>query len=291
MVVNFRYEQASLLLRELGYLIRVSHANMIDMDRRGGSLSPFVINDPELSKALDQSKEAVDACVVITSMLFEEVNNRHIDDANKQLGNWDRSEISLAWPQLNRRSIALRNAVEIELKGHYYFVYSKEKGAILKRWKIEWHQCITSFPEIEAEIFEAIDCFALEKNTASVFHSMRVAEIGLRAIAKERNLVFPKGKMVEWANWQEIITALDAEIKAIGLKKACMAKDQALAFYSGARADINGFKDEYRNLVMHVRSTYDEFQANRAMFTVRNFMNRISIKIDERSLPVDWSFP
>ena len=118
---------------------------------------------------------------------------------------------------------------------------------------------------------------------------MRVAECGLRALAKERRISLPKNKAIEWATWQEIIKALDFEIKRIGeTQKAGSAKDAALAFYSGARADLNGFKDEFRNLVMHVRGQYDEFQALRALTQVHDFMARISEKIDHHHYRIRW---
>src|SRR5205085_247391 len=106
-------------------------------------------------------------------------------------------------------------------------------------------------------------------------HSMRIAEHGLRALAYERRVKLPRNKQVEWGTWQELIKALDDEIKLIGLKaKAGQAKDAALAFYSGARADLNAFKDEYRNQVSHVRAAYDELQALRALNNVNSFMER-----------------
>jgi hypothetical protein len=81
---------------------------------------------------------------------------------------------------------------------------------------------------------------------------------------------------------------LDDEIRLIGGKKAGSAKDSALEFYSGARADVNGFKDEYRNLVMHVRASYDERQALRALATVHGFMERLAAKIDHKHHRIRW---
>jgi hypothetical protein len=67
--------------------------------------------------------------------------------------------------------------------------------------------------------------------------------------------------LIEYANWQEIFNALDEKISIIGKTTAGPDKDRLLAFYSGARADLNGFKDEYRNVVIHVRMTFEEYQA------------------------------
>jgi hypothetical protein len=61
-----------------------------------------------------------------------------------------------------------------------------------------------------------------------------------------------------------------------------------LAFYSGARADLNGFKDEYRNLVMHVRAMYDEHEALGALTKVNAFMERLAAKIDHEHQRIRW---
>jgi len=58
-------------------------------------------------------------------------------------------------------------------------------------------------------------------------------------------------------------------------------KDAEQAFYSGVLADLNSFKDEFRNMVAHVRGSYHELRALRALNQVKNFMNRIGERFDE----------
>jgi hypothetical protein len=174
------------------------------------------------------------------------------------------------------------------LKQYFYYQYPKQKGVKLASWKEDWIKSLAAFPAIEREVFDATDCYSLGHNTASVFHSMRIAEQGLRSLAKERRIRLPKNKPVEWGTWQDIIKALDDEIKIVGSKRAGAAKDAALEFYSGARADLNGFKDEYRNLVMHVREAYDQHQALRALTNVNGFMGRLATKIDHKHHRIRW---
>jgi hypothetical protein len=193
-----------------------------------------------------------------------------------------------SWSELNTRTRALRDAIETELRGYLYYQYPKAKGDKLRTWKEDWKASLAAFPATEIEVFCAVDCYALGHNTASVFHSMRVAEHGLRALAKERRIKLPRNKQVEWANWQDIIRALDEEIKVIGTKRAGAAKDAALEFYSGARADLNGFKDEYRNLVMHVRAFYDHHQSLRALEKVQAFMGRLAVKLNAKGKRIRW---
>jgi hypothetical protein len=170
----------------------------------------------------------------------------------------------------------------------YFYKYPQAKALMLLKAEPEWKKITDAFPECKQDSISAVDCYALGQNTASVFHAMRVAEHGLRALAKERKVTLPRNRQIEWATWQDLIKALDAEILAIGNKKAGAPRDAALEFYSGARADLNGFKDEYRNLVMHVRASYDEFQALEAVQKVHAFMERVAVKIDHRHHRIRW---
>ncbi len=182
----------------------------------------------------------------------------------------------------------LREAFEQNIQFRHFYRYPQAKAIMVITAESEWKNITDAFPDAKDDAIAAIDCLALGYPTASGFHSMRVAEQGLRALAKERKIRLPKQKGVEWATWQEIIRAFDSEIKVIGGKKAGKAKDAALEFYSGARADLNGFKDEYRNLVMHVRAKYDELQALRASKRVQGFMQRLSAEIDHRYRRIKW---
>jgi hypothetical protein len=134
---------------------------------------------------------------------------------------------------LNTRARALSDAVETELKQYLYYQYPRHKGEKLLSWQADWQTTLLSFAEIKIDVFCATDCYALNHNTASIFHSMRVAEWGLRALASERQIKLAKDKPLEWGTWQEIIRALDDEIKVIGAKKPGPAKDAALEFTAG----------------------------------------------------------
>jgi hypothetical protein len=286
MTANFFFERVRKLLCEIQIMIDVSYDNMKRVEALGSN-DQRIVNDPKLPKAISQSIDGVNYATKMSEKLFAGLKCDHIDNAAKMLGYWAKQE-PRHWSELNTRARALRGAIEVELKRYLYYQYPKQKGDKLRSWKDDWAISIAAFPIIERDVFDATDCYALGHSTASVFHSIRVAEHGLRALAKERKVKLPKNKQIEWATWQDIIRALDEEIKIIGGKMAGTAKDAALQFYSGARADLNGFKDEYRNLVMHVRANYDDLQALRALTSVHSFMERIAAKIDHRHHRIRW---
>ena len=59
-------------------------------------------------------------------------------------------------------------------------------------------------------------------------------------------------------------------------------------FYTGALGEVEAFKDEYRNHVMHTRKSYEEPAALNVMNHVRGFMERLSAKTNERGKVIRW---
>lgn len=177
----------------------------------------------------------------------------------------------------------LREAIEDDIRFERFFHYRQDKVGALINTRGEWAMTLTKFPSADPEIEEGLDCYGLEHNTASVFHMMRVAEIGMRALARERQVTFPKHPL-EWADWQNILEQTESRAKAAtnGMGRG-PAKDAAAAFYSGATGQLHAFKDTYRNVTMHVRRRYDELDALRAINQVCDFMNGLSKKIGEKT--------
>lgn len=283
MVANFSVAGAVGLVGEIRILISLARHNM---DAAPGSRArPDAI--AKEAEALASTVDAVQLVLKLNDNLLVFMPCSHIAAAADRLRYWGTRE-DKRWDDLFNRACNLRDAIQTEFKDYLFYAYPKQKGEKLKMWQTEWAKILVAFPETGEDTFGAVDCYSLQHNTASVFHSMRVAEHGLRALAKERRLRLDKNRSVEWATWQQIISALDAEIKRIGNLKAGKARESALAFYSGARADLNGFKDEYRNAVMHVRATYDEFQALRALTMVHAFMERLAAKLSPSRARINW---
>ena len=66
-----------------------------------------------------------------------------------------------------------------------------------------------SFPSAREDIKSAGNCLALNLNTAAVFHLMRTAELGMRALAENLKVRLKqkgKSKPIKHAGWDDIIT-------------------------------------------------------------------------------------
>lgn len=213
-----------------------------------------------------------------------------LESAGARIGRiWNAWGSDISHARLATEMRTLLEAMEDDLSKLYFYRYPRHKALVLIKAPGDREPTIKAFPSAKKDIEEGVDCYALEKNTACVFHLMRVAEYGLRAFARERGASFPKHP-IEWAEWQNLLDQAEANAKAtVKAMSRGPAKAAAAAFYSGAIGQVYGFKDEYRNAVMHARESYGERQALRALNQVRDFMNRLSLKIDEETKrPIRW---
>lgn len=189
----------------------------------------------------------------------------------------------ITYSQIFDQLIILKEAIEDDIKTEFFYHYPKHKARLIHFCNVEWAETLKAFPSLEKEIEEGIDCYALDHNTACVFHMMRVAELGMRALARERRVSFPRHPL-EWADWQNILDETEKRARAAtqGMSRG-PSRDAMQAFYQGAIGQLHGFKDTYRNVVMHVRRSYDELDALKAITQVRDFMNGLSAKIGEKT--------
>ncbi len=176
---------------------------------------------------------------------------------------------------------ALREALEDDMWTRFFYCYPKVRGDELVEMGNNWKPVIENFAIARNDIFAAVDCWALDHGTASVFHLMRAAEHGLRALARERRVKLPRKQVLEWAVWRAVIDAIGKKVDLIANRKRGPAREAALEFYRGALGSLEGFKDAYRNNVMHTRKSYTAQEALAVMHHVREFMNRLASMIDE----------
>lgn len=183
---------------------------------------------------------------------------------------------------------ALREAIEGEIRFHYFFHYSKKKASLQLHVASDWAATLSAFELARYDIEQAVDCYACEHNTAAVFHLMRVAEHGLRGLARELRIKLPKKRSIEWEDWNGVLMGIKGKSDAIANRPRGPNRDAALGFYRGALTEFEGFKDEFRNNVMHARKSYDEHQALSLLLKVRDFVERLSAKTDQAGKRIIW---
>lgn len=139
-------------------------------------------------------------------------------------------------------------------------------------------------PEINAEIKAAGNCIAADLSTAAVFHLMRVAEFGIRALVVHLGIPISNGEL-QYEDWHGLIEKVEAAIPA-KIKETNGGdrgdKAEAKEFYYGVMGEFRGFKDVWRNSVMHTRSSYTAKEAIGVFERVQDFMQRLAKRISLR---------
>ncbi len=125
------------------------------------------------------------------------------------------------------------------------------------------------------EAVEAGNCYAAGRWTACVFHSMRVAEYGLRKLGRTLKVTIgDRGKTcpLEYGDWDKVITAIRNKIAETRRIPAGKKKAEILRAYSQAADHCEYMKDIWRNEISHTRRQYSKTESLGVMNRVREFM-------------------
>lgn len=174
----------------------------------------------------------------------------------------------------------LMEQVESELEEKMVFCIPAEDVQFYASPEDWFPKSPSAFPSAKPDMEEACKCYALERYTACVFHSMAVLQIGLYTLAHDLG-VFLKYP-VELAEWQEVISEIEKKIEPLRqLPRSHPQKDILLSFYSGCASQFRYFKDTWRNHVAHMRETYSKGDAHTVLSHVRDFMEALSTRLHE----------
>jgi hypothetical protein len=136
----------------------------------------------------------------------------------------------------------------------------------------------SKFPSASSDIFSAGTCLATSHATASVFHLMRVLEIGLAALGKVFNV------SLENTNWGNAIDQIESKIREMHKEatwKALPDCKELQKFYAQAASHLGLAKDAWRNHTMHGRSKYGDDEAERIFYGVKAFMQKLAEHLAE----------
>lgn len=274
-MINFRFSAIHHVMTELSVLIRTSNHNMEFMHQSGIS-EEVALQSPHNTEALDDCRKAAVACAELADSWLKALNCIHIDASLKRLKGWGEGDGKRGWSELNTVARAARDAIERELRDYYYYQYTKNKSQRLLSWETDWEPTRKAFVDIDLDIFPAVDCYALQHNTASVFHCMRVLEHGMRALAFDLGLTF------DLQQWHNIIEEIEGKIREQRkLLPRGEERNERLQFLSEAAKEFFYFKDGWRNHVSHNRGKYDEHQAASVLEHTRTFMNFLATRLAE----------
>jgi hypothetical protein len=169
-----------------------------------------------------------------------------------------------------------RKLCERELKHKAFFYVPPESSVYfpnLDNLHVFGEEVNEAFPGAAFDISESGTCLALGRASASVFHLMRVLEIGLAALGR----VF--GVSLEHTNWGPAIDQIESKIKRMHETepwKSQPDRKKQQEFYAQAASHFGILKDAWRNYTMHARGFYTEEQARRIFQNTKSFMQNLS---------------
>jgi hypothetical protein len=186
--------------------------------------------------------------------------------------------IGITWQQLVNELTVLRQTTEADLEKHKFAFVLPAKADVMAEM-LNWSEIRQSFASAIDDIDSAAECYALEQNTACVFHLMRVAEQGLRSIAKKAGVkLTDKGKRqpIEFATWDKVIAGIRSEIAKARTLPQGPRKNRKLQFYSDAAENCAYIRDVWRNEVSHTRKNYNDGEASGVINRVKDFMQLLA---------------
>lgn len=171
-----------------------------------------------------------------------------------------------------------------ELVKHHTFVIAPADAPLLNGAIEQFGQeVILAFPNVRDDVISAAKCQAFELWTASVMHTMRVAEAGVGAFADY--LPVPRGQT--WGGTiQEVLKALDDAKGNKGQPKLKLRLSNDASFKQWASevaSYLNFVKDAFRNPAMHPDLTFDRDQAIAIRDNTRAFMRALAKRIHGNS--------
>jgi len=115
--------------------------------------------------------------------------------------------------------------------------------------------------EVSFDIAESGKCLAIERSTASVFHLMRIMEVGVQKFGDKLGISLTEEKV-----WQVILDGVNKHIKTLPQKHELTKR------YASVSAHLYNVKLAWRNETMHPNAIYDHEQALGIFSAVRRFM-------------------
>jgi hypothetical protein len=138
-------------------------------------------------------------------------------------------------------------------------------------------ETLMKFPAIRLDADEAGKCFATERYTASVFHLMRIMEVGLRALGASLNdpSLDPKTN----PSSEKILSRGDKELQKHLADRSTEWRSDESFFFSTAQANLRAVKDAWRNSTLHVETNHNRDSAEDIWKAARAFMRHLAMKL------------
>jgi hypothetical protein len=184
---------------------------------------------------------------------------------------------SESWHELYHR-------MQDELKSAIFLAVSEDKAKYYSQDEPLFGQDVANkFPSANYDIEEAGKCYALERSTASAFHSIRSLEAAIRALS--RCLGIPDPTRASSRNWGAMLKEMKTEIDRRWPGSTSKISGDG-EFFDAAYAALAATQNPWRNSTMHLDQKYTPDEALHVMDVVRGFMKKLASRMDEDGKPL-----
>jgi hypothetical protein len=189
-----------------------------------------------------------------------------------------RSE-NLSIGQVRAAYAEMHNRIVDELESKLFLYIPEANVELYHAGKLFGAQVEEAFPSTLYDIKEAGKCLALGRNTACVFHLMRVVGAGVTALGKSLNE--PTLDASHNLTWDNVLRRCGKEVGAT-FDKMSPTWQADKQFYAEATARLFAVKDAWRNPNAHeIGAKYTDEEASDIYRTVRSFMRQLATKLKE----------
>ena len=173
---------------------------------------------------------------------------------------------------IERLQIAIGNieeAVKDGLSDTVFIRIPEDKVFYYENPDLFGQKVTNKFPKAITDIQEAGACLATGRYTATVFHLMRVMEIGVRHLGKKLKVPNP-----DEPEWQKIQNDVNGVLKRLSSPPTPITARQKARRdkYAQAAVYLENVKNAWRNNVMHPKAAYTGEEAVRIFEAVKSYM-------------------
>jgi hypothetical protein len=168
---------------------------------------------------------------------------------------------------------SLHNAIEGELKSILFLRVSPEFSKYYSTPQPFGPEVADRFPSAIQDIEQGAKVLAYGAGTATVFHMMRIMEVGLRSLAGALKIPYAP-------SWESYLIQIEKKITAKHRTKGIQWKRDE-PFFRDVAGDLQMVKIAWRNPTMHIVRHYNQDEAEDVFRGVKRFMNRLAEKLSE----------
>ncbi len=181
------------------------------------------------------------------------------------------------WEEYQRDLEVLEGRIDDDLQEIVFGFIPKNKVAYFRQEKLFGDEVYDVFRLASKDIQDAGTCFAHEDYSATVFHLMRVAEIGAKKLVRDLRVISLLPKPIELCDWNTLLSAMEKGLKKLDVGSGkSVKKKRKLEYYSKPIGLFRNFKDSWRNSAAHSRRDFQPGETQDILDNTRQFMQHLA---------------